>query len=115
MSAGESLCPRLVTVTKGNQDATGLHPGCFMMLSTSRHSVVVALSGANTPSVVTPMRVGVTGMGGFRPSRFAFGAMRGPGLFLIQAQVKCSPRRDTVLGVVPWAITGRCPLLRRTR
>ena len=33
-----------------------------------------------------------------------------PGCFLPQAQVKCSPRRDTVLGVVPWAITGRCPL-----
>jgi hypothetical protein len=39
-----------------NRDATALHPGLVMMLSTSRHSVVVALSGATTPWAVTPMR-----------------------------------------------------------
>jgi hypothetical protein len=49
-------------------------------------------------------------MGGLRPSRFASGGMRAPGLPFNPAQVKCSPRRDTVLGVVPWAIPGRCPL-----
>jgi hypothetical protein len=58
---------RLRHVTKCNQDATALHPGPVKMLSTSRHSVVVALSGATTPWVVTPMRVGVTEWEGFGP------------------------------------------------